>query len=88
MELLLTIVLFLWLFFWLLKRILPWLLVRWVQRRSSPSSGRTAAGRRGARSQEGEVFVSGEGRPGDKVIGKDMGEYVDFDEVPEREDLN
>lgn len=88
MELLLTIVLFLWLFFWLLKRILPWLLMRWVQRRSRPFSGWSAPGRGNSAPQEGEVFVSGEGRPGDKVIGKDMGEYVDFDEMPERKDLN
>ena len=64
---------------WLLARLSPYLLVRWMKKNTSAPG----AGRRSEQREEGDVFISRKEQREDKVVDRDMGEYVDYEELDE-----
>lgn len=73
MEVLLTVLIFIVLFIYILKRILPSLIL-WIIKRHNRPAGEGRDNRK-----EGEVTVTGSSE-GEKIIKKDVGDYVDFEE--------
>lgn len=70
MEVILIIILILW----LLPKVLRWWLGRWVARRMAPPAEK--------RRKEGEVTVEN-CPPPQKKVARDVGDYVEFEEVEE-----
>ena len=84
MEAFLTFILVLFLFFWLVTRFGPMLLAWWLKRRFGSFNGDG----RGFSSdenkyKEGDTIIDNISKPQNKVVDKDMGEYVDFEEEKE-----
>ncbi|MEZ7883857.1 MAG: DUF4834 family protein [Bacteroidales bacterium] len=88
MELFLTIIFCIILFFWLLGRFGPLLLAWWLKRRIEKIAGKGGFyGANGFYQQqnnephkEGETYVENMGEQ-KKVVDKNVGEYVDFEET-------
>jgi hypothetical protein len=84
MEAFLTFILFLFLFFWLVTRFGPILLAWWLKRKF----GGYAGDKRGYyedenKYKEGDTIIDNISKPQNKVVDKNMGEYVDFEETKE-----
>ena len=79
-----AVLLIIFLLGWLLIKLSPWLLVRWVNKKSGASGVR--GGRRYDARDEGDVYVSREDKRDDKLVDRDMGEYVDYEELNEDEE--
>lgn len=72
MEIFLTVVILIIVFFWILSKALPFLLKAWIRRRFGHFEETP-------RGKEGDVFVEHSEKQ-EKVIDKNVGEYVDFEE--------
>ncbi len=85
MEAFLTILIGIFIFFWLLSRFGPLLLVKWLQKKAGKFSEEqnSAFRRNGEPYREGETVVSS---PADKekIVGKNVGEYVEYTESEEK----
>jgi hypothetical protein len=79
MELFLTIILGIFLFFWVLSKILPFLLTRWVKKKFGAFGAGNNFNYEQERGREGDVHIDHVGKQ-EKVVDKNVGEYVDFEE--------
>lgn len=90
MEFLLTLILIIVVISFLVRRLLPFIVMRAIERRINKFSGGDvrfggefrSRGRREKREEkrrEGSVTVNGRG--GEKMVGDEVGEYVDFKEI-------
>lgn len=78
MGVLLTIILIFFILGWVLRRLLPIILVRWVNKKM----GNSSSSPRSASRPDGDVYVSKDNtNKGEKMVEKDMGEYVDFETI-------
>jgi len=84
MEAFLTFILFLFLFFWLVTRFGPILLAWWLKRKfgSFNGNGRGFPADEN-KYKEGDTIIDNISKPQNKVVDKNMGEYVDFEETEE-----
>ena len=84
MEAFLTFILFLFLFFWLITRFGPLLLAWWLKRRFGSFSGNSSGySAEENKYKEGDTIIDNISKPQNKVVDKNMGEYVDFQETNE-----
>ncbi len=74
MEFLLTIIVVFFLLGWVLRRLLPWLLLWWVNKKMGVKPEPKK------KTKEGEVFVSKNVKQ-EKIVNEDEGEYVDYEEI-------
>ena len=79
-----AVLLIIFLLGWLLIKLSPWMLVRWVNKKSGASGAR--GGRRYNTGDEGDVYVSRKDKRDDKLVDRDIGEYVDYEELDEDEE--
>lgn len=79
MELFLTIIFFILLFFWVLSKLLPYLLTRWVKNKFGAFSGGASFNNSQESGKEGDVFIDHLEKQ-EKVVDKNIGEYIDFEE--------
>ncbi len=81
MEAFLTVIVFLFLFFWLIGRFVPLLLAWWVKRKLEKFAGQGRGGQTvDGDYKEGETFVKNN-RAQTKIVDKNIGEYVDYEET-------
>ncbi len=78
MGIFLSLLLIIFLFATLLFRVLPRILAYLIKRKMGGSGAP-----QGRQKKEGEVYVSKDAKPQEKVIDKNVGEYVDFEPVKE-----
>ena len=79
-----AVLLIIFLLGWLLVKLSPWMLVRWVNKKSGTTGAR--GGRRYDAGDEGDVYISRKDKRDDKLVDRDMGEYVDYEELDEDEE--
>ncbi len=64
-------------FFWVLSRIMPILLARWVKKKFGAFGANPVA--ENERGKEGDVYIDHVEKQ-EKVVDKNVGEYIDFEE--------
>lgn len=84
MEAFLTFIVILFLVFWLISRFGPLIFAWWIKR----TFGKFAGDNRGYTSdddkyKEGETIINNNSRAQNKVVDKNVGEYIDFQETKE-----
>lgn len=77
------ILIIIFLFGWIFSRLAPYILVRWINK--SGNQAASSSNRRYADKEEGDVYISRKAKPEEKVMDRDMGEYVDYEEMKEDE---
>lgn len=84
MGALLTIIFVFILLGWIFRRLLPVILVRWINKKmGNPMSSKSS------RRPEGQVYVSKDStKNSEKIVEKDMGEYVSFETIKEDKNGN
>lgn len=90
MEFLLSFIVIVALLGWILSKLLPFILARWIRKRTEDvNSGfdrfyDNVASDQNEKASEGDVYVSQSKDFGkDKIMDETMGEYVDFEQVKE-----
>lgn len=82
MEVFITVIIVVFLFFWVLSRLLPFLIAFWVKKKMGQFGhfgNSTPNDPEAERRREGDVFINNPGSK-EKVVDKNVGEYVDFEE--------
>lgn len=79
---------------WLLRKIIPYIIVRWINRQQKGGASTWGGGfdknysdDTYRESSEGDIYVSGQNSTqNEKIVDKDMGEYVDFEPIDDDKD--
>lgn len=80
----LTFIVILFLFFWLTARFGPLLLAWWIKRKVSKFAEESRGYSAGdEKFKEGETIINNGSRPQSKVVDKNVGEYIDYEETKE-----